>query len=156
MSWWNRSKKIWLPILGGILFLIGISLFMLRFAGPKIGNTFCTMMGCLGGVGVVLEGIPDSTLYELEIQNLHGKKQTLTCTIGKDEYPIFGNSCVPTGAIFTLNEDEVPPNEIAVTVTINGKKTSKVFHPNYEKNRPNGKPCPPICYSATIVMVISQ
>jgi hypothetical protein len=155
MSWWNRIKKIWLPILVSILFLIGISLFVLGFAGPKTGNTFCTMVGCLGGIGVVLEGLPDSTLYELEIQNLHGRKQTLTCEIGKDEDQIFGNSCVPTGAMFRLNEDEVPPKEITVTVTINGKKFSNVFHPSYEKNQPNGEPCPPVCYSSTIVMLVS-
>ena len=114
------------------------------------------MASCFGSIGVVVEGLPESTTYELNLQYLHGEEQTLTCEIGKDEFEILGNSCVPTGAVFTLNQDEVPPSEITVTVTINGEKVSKAFRPTYEKYQPNGEDCPPICYTSNIVMDVSK
>jgi len=160
MSWWNRSKKIWLSILGGLLFLFLAFVAIMRFMGPRIGNDFCTLAGCYGGLGIAVEGLPDGTIYDLDIQYIHGREQTLTCEMGKDDddAPVspFVNGCVRYGVAFTLDMDEKPPEEITVTVTANGKKISKVFRPTYKEHYPNGKECGPVCYSSTIVIDVSQ
>jgi hypothetical protein len=157
--WWNRIKKNWLLVLGSLILLFLVFVFVMMLTRPRIGNTFCTMAGCLGSFGIVVEGLPNGTVYDLDIQYLRGHEQNLTCEIGKSESqasPLV-NGCVPDGALFTLDMDERPPEEVTVTVTIDGKKVSKVFYPTYDHQwRPNGEDCPPVCYSSTIVMDVSE
>jgi len=155
MSWWSKYKKAWL-ILASSFALICLAIIALRLVGPRLGEDFCTLVGCLGGIQIIVEGLPDATVYELDIRNLHGMKQSITCKVGVDEFQILGDSCVPNGAAFTLNQDEVPPEEITVTITVEEKKFTKVFRPVYDKFRPNGEDCPPVCYSAIITMKLSQ
>ncbi len=152
MSWWNRTRKIWLSVLLGLLLLFGIFIGVMRFIGPRIGNTFCTLAGCLGSETIAVLGLPDGTRYHLSV---HG--ETLTCQIGKDEWELFGSSCVPYGVASTMDMDVAPPEKIAVTVAVHGKRVSYVLHPTVSgEHYPNGKECGPVCYSYYVVMDLSR
>jgi hypothetical protein len=161
MSWWNRIKERWRLVLGGFLLLIGIFVVVMRLIGPMIGEEFCTLADCLGSLGIVVKGLSAGTNYDLAVKYVNGYEYTLSCEMGKgeQEYDFLGNNCLAEGAIFTtwsLDRDEIPPKEITVTVTVDGKKVTKVFHPVYEKNYINGKDCEPVCYSSTITMDVSR
>jgi len=157
MSWWNKTKKIWLAILGVGLLLIGISWMVFRPARPIGAAKMCTLLGCLSTIEVDVKGLPDSTSYEVEIQNLQDQNQTLTCVTGQEKpYFLEAHTCIAAGAIFVFDPDDVPPEEITVTVTADGKTVSQEFRPTYKKFQPNGEDCPPVCYSSTIVMDVSQ
>jgi hypothetical protein len=156
MSWWNRNKKGFLIVSGGLLALIVIAFAFLMISGPLVGDRMCTLVGCVGGLEIELLGLPDATPYEISIVFPSGETQTLTCGTENDQSEVFVKKCSPNGAFFSLTPDAEPPQEITVTVTIAGSQTSETFRPVYEKFQPNGENCSPTCYSATIFMNISQ
>ena len=104
MNWWSKNKKVWSATIGSLVLLVFVYMFVLMLMGPKIGNRFCTMAGCLGGLGITLEGLPDATVYNISVQSIHGHQQTLTCEIGRDysQDSPFMNGCVADGVAFTL------------------------------------------------------
>ena len=160
MSWWNKLKKIRLVVIIGLVICASIMILVLWLRGPVVGNNFCTLAGCLGGLDIVVEGLSNGEVYDLKV-TLNNRDLKQTCVVGKDESQFPQGGCTPTGATFTLNDfilsqDEVPPEKIAVTVTVDGKEYSEVFYPTYNKMQPNGKDCDPVCYGATLIMRISK
>jgi hypothetical protein len=152
MNWWNKNKKVLLLVLVGLLFLSGVVIVVATLAGPMVG---CTLMGCLGGMDITLMGLPASE-YQISVTYPSGEIQSLTCgPSAADESMAFENSCSPNGAFFRLDNDTVPPKKVTVTVIVNGQTYSQEFQPKYQKLQPNGRNCPPTCYSASIEMKIT-
>jgi len=156
MNWWNRNKKVVLIVLGGGFALAVIALVFLMVSGPIIGDRMCTLVGCVGGLEIELIGLPEATPFEISVAFPSGETQTLACGTENDQSEAFVKSCSPKGMFLSLTPDVEPPKEITVTVTVNGKQTSEVFRPEYNKLQPNGEDCPPTCYSAKITLNIAQ
>jgi hypothetical protein len=156
MNWWNRNKKIVLIISGGLLALIAVVVFFLMASGPVVSDQFCTLMGCVGDLNIEIAGLTANTPFEVSVVYPSGETQTLTCGTEAEQAEPFVSSCSPTGAFFSLTPDVEPPQEITVIVTIDGKQTSEVIQPAYEKFQPNGEDCPPVCYTAKILFNLAQ
>jgi hypothetical protein len=113
------------------------------------------MMGCMGGLDITLTGSPASD-YQIKVIYPSGETQSLTCGLGAADNPAaFETSCSPDGAFFRLDNDTIPPKSVTVTVVVNGQTFSQEFQPDYRKFQPNGRGCPPTCYSASIEMKIT-
>jgi hypothetical protein len=155
MNWWNRNKRRALPALIFFpLFLVGVLIALIIF-GPIIGDVFCTLAGCAGGISVELLDLPPSSSYQIAIV-LPTETRTLTCKMGtSDGVSPFENGCTKSGAFFTLR-DGYEPEEITVKVVVNGNQVSQSFNLEYEKFQPNGEDCPPTCYYAKIKMSLAE
>lgn len=157
MSWWNKNRKTLLLAITIPLFLaavIAISVAMLR---PTEFAQICTLVGCGGGIEVEFSGMPAATPYQVILSFPAGEPRTLSCGTGvEDNSNPFEKSCLFNGAFFNLEPDSLPPEEVTVTVIVDGRQVSQVFYPDYKKFQPNGENCAPICYSATVRMNISQ
>lgn len=154
MSWWNKNKKLGISILAGLLIFAAGIVFVPIVVGPFAG---CTFVGCRGGIDIELTGLPASSPYQIDFILPSGETQSITCDANTRKGPdtLGGSGCKVNGAFFGLQQDS-GPKEITVTVIISGNEVSQVFRPKYEKFQPNGWNCPPICYSATIKMNLTQ
>ena len=156
IHWLNNKKATTLLIfilLIGVMFIIALTIL-----DPILSRQMeCTLVGCFGGITVELSGLPPSSRYQIAIISPPGEARTLYCgpNSAKTSQAPFWHGCTPEGAFFLLDADS-NPQEITVAVTVEGKRISKVFHPEYEISQPNGENCPPTCYSATIEMNITQ
>jgi hypothetical protein len=150
MNWWNK-KKVLILVFVGLLLIIGIVLIGITLVGPMFG---CTFIGCTGGLDITLIDLPASD-YQISVIFPSGKTQTLTCNPGIDIQFVLDTSCLTDGAFFSLSPDVAPPKKVTVIVIVEGKTFSQVFSPNYSKNQPNGRYCPPTCYGATLEMRIT-
>jgi len=154
MNWWNK-KYLWLVF--GVLLLLAGGIVVLMMLGPLVGGQMCTLVGCVGGLNVELAGLPAFTPYQIELAFPSGETQTVTCDPGAaDESEPFVKSCSAGGAFFSLEQDVKPPQEITITVSINGDQITQVFQPKYEAFQPNGSNCPPVCYNATVELNVSR
>jgi hypothetical protein len=151
MNWWSKKKKVLILVSIGLLLLAGVAIVVAALAGPIVG---CTLVGCVGGLDISLTGLPAAT-YQIGVIFPSGKTQTLTCYPGIDNSFSLDTSCLSDGAFFSLDPDIAPPKKVTVTVVVDGKTFSQEFSPDYEKLQPNGKNCPPTCYSASIEMKIA-
>jgi hypothetical protein len=155
-SWWNKNKKAILLSLGGLFLLAILAIVFLMLSGPLIPGTFCTLVGCVGGLNVEVIGLPDATPFETSITYPSGETQILFCPGETDESIPFEKVCSEKGVFFALPPDVNPPPKITVTITTSAGKWTEVFQPDYQKFQPNGPGCEPTCYNATIVMNISK
>jgi hypothetical protein len=147
-----NSRKLPILILLGIVLVVGVVIIGLWLAGPSVG---CTLMGCQSGLHINLAGL-SSPYYQVSVSFPSGETNTLACSLGiGDESNPFENSCSPDGVFFRLSSEVAPPRNVTVTVVVEGKTYSQDFTPSYEQFRPNGKRCPPTCYSATIEMKLT-
>jgi hypothetical protein len=80
MNWWNKNKKILIPVFVGLIFL-SVVVAAAILAGPMIG---CTMMGCMGGLDITLTGSPASD-YQIKVIYPSGETRSLTCGLGAAE-----------------------------------------------------------------------
>jgi hypothetical protein len=130
------------------------------FFAPIIPGIFCTMTDCIGdGVHVDLIGqIPTS--YTVEVDFPSGKRKITCPTNSVTGNSFSGDFCKSNGAFFEQIDSQapsdLPPEELVVTVTFDGKQISRTFHPEYEVWHVNGKYCPPMCYFTTIEFDLSQ
>jgi hypothetical protein len=151
MNWWSKNGKTLVRVFLLLLFLAVVAVVSITLVGPG-GGKICTLVGCAGGIEVELTGLPE-TKYQVSILFPSGEMKTLTCGPGATDTPEpFVRVCSPQGAFFALDPNVTPPQEITVTVTVNDKPISQTFHPKYERSQPNGRDCPPTCYSATLKM----
>ena len=151
MNWWNK-KKVLILVSIAILLVMCFVVIVVVVVRPIVG---CTMMGCVGGLDINLTRLTTSD-YQVSITFPSGETQTLTC--GPDaanESVAFEKSCSLDGAFFHLDPDTAPPKKVTVTVVMDGETFSQEFFPEYAKFQPNGRNCPPTCYSATIEMKIA-
>ena len=151
MSWWNKlsGSNRWLTIVFLFLCLsVGIVL-TLTLLGPKIGGKFCTLADCFGD-GIHIEFVDGNApeKYSIEVEFPNGKR-ILECNNSSDLPLADWDSCKAYGAFFE-QLDDLPPEEIVVTVIVDDTRISRSFHPEYEIWYPNGEDCPPLCYFATI------
>ncbi|MEW6029563.1 MAG: hypothetical protein ACOYZ8_09750 [Chloroflexota bacterium] len=162
MNWWNKNKRTFPFVFGGVLLLTGAAIVVLMLIGPLVTDQFCTLVGCLGdGVHIILVGeIPDS--YSVEVDFPSGKRSVSCFTlfpVRRDDFP--GDSCTEYGAFFeqidSQSHSDKPPEKLTVTVDFfNGQRITKTFHPDYQISYPNGEHCDPMCYYATIYFDISE
>jgi len=141
MSWWNRSRNIWL-MLGGFPALIFIVIVVLRLRGPNIGNKFCTLGDILMDEGVVVSlighNLPEKYIVEVDFPS--GKK-VLEC----DD----SDRC-SDGAYFRQPESGYPSEKLTVTVSTKNKRITQTFTPEYQITLPNGEGCEPVYYTTEI------
>ncbi len=151
-SWWGElsAKKRGYIIFFTVIFLVVAAIALVL--GPAIPTgDFCTLVDCLGsGVTLELENLPADSSYQVEVTNSTGEFLTLSCD-GNDMQGSTAIQCSSEKVYIHLEEDYAP-EEITVTITLNGEQLSEVFYPNYEISQPNGEGCPPICYYAMVVM----
>lgn len=140
-------------IAGGHVFVM---LFILITAFMASRND-CSGKNCRGSINIELVELQDSSPYRISVIFPDGKSRVVNCLAGgrNKEIP-FKQICWPTGAEFYLKRGIAPPEEITVIVEVDGRTSTKVYRPVYEKEQPNGEDCPPVCYSATIQINISQ
>ena len=153
MSWWNKKHTL---IFAGIAVFVIVIVAILTITGPLGPTQFCTLVGCVGGLQIELEGLPSSTPFEIAITFPSGETQTLNCGGEKDESIPFEKSCSPNGAFFALPPDVKPPKEITVTVKTSAGQWARKVQPKYGKFQPNGEDCPPVCYNANISITLGQ
>jgi hypothetical protein len=141
-AWWNRIKRSWLPILGGLTLVICVSLIALRLVGPKIGNKFCTLVDVLMDEGVVVHLIGQNLprKYIVEVDFPSGKK-VLECD--------STDNC-SNGAYLRQPESGYPPEKLTITVIINNRRITQTFAPEYQITLPNGEGCEPVYYTTEI------
>lgn len=152
--------------IAGILIVALTVIALMMVIGPLIGDKFCTLAGCVGGVNIkVIEEIPDRYIVEVDFPS--GKRK-LTCNSAIPPTPTGGwggDVCVPDGAFFrqidvqgtgNLPTSDLPPEDLTVTVTVDGQQITRTFHPEYEIWHPNGEECEPMCYFATIEFDLSK
>jgi hypothetical protein len=151
MNWSN--KKVWL-VLAGIIVLVFAVILVLMVSGPFVPVQMCTLVGCIGGIDIKVIGLPESIPFEVSLKFPSGETQTVKCGGETDESIPFETSCPPDGAFFSLPPDVKPPQEITATVTTSDGQWTETVQPEYEKFQPNGDDCPPICYTADIVIWI--
>lgn len=157
MNWWSKNKRILFLTLATLLFaVVAIAISKLIFYPEKIIVT-CTLIGCGGGIEVELVDLPANTPYQVILSFASGETKALSCDPDLEDKPSsFEKSCFSNGAFFSLEQDALPPDEVTVTIIVGGDRVSQVFNPVYKKTQPNGEDCPPICYSATVKINISQ
>lgn len=150
MVWVKRATRWWnstVPILAsGLLLACNAGL-----SGDPAGK-ICTLVGCVGGISIDISGISLAGGYEVSLLLPTGERITQVCN-GNPETG-FERSCHETGAFFALPPDVPPPDQVKVEVTVAGETYSEGFAPVYERYQPNGEDCPPICYSAKLVIQV--
>lgn len=145
--WWNRIKKLWLFVLGGLLFVF---IVVLRLIGPMIGEEYCTLTDTIANEGVVVNLIGHDLpgKYTVEVDFPTGK-EVVDCDSSQ-------NDCSSNGAYFRQPESGYPPNELTVIVIIDNKQVTQTFTPEYEIILPNGEGCEPVYYRTEIDFPITQ
>ena len=154
MIWKNNWVKIILIAFGLALFSIAVyasfTVYGLRLYEKIIQEEKCSVYGCIGGVTIELDGLPDATPYEIVFAFPSGETKVLKCSGREDDPQPYPEICCSQSAFISLPDGE-PPKEIIVTIkTINGQWI-EAFQPDYKGSNPNGEDCPVMCYSATIV-----
>lgn len=155
MNWWSKNKKIVLLSFAGLLLVVGaVTVLSMMLVAPRTSGQLCTLVGCVGGLNIELAGLPADASYQAILSFPSEKTNTLSCGSNDNSIP-FEKSCSTNGAFFSLDPDISPPDEITVTIVLDGKQVSQDFRPVYEKFQPNGENCSPVCYNATIKMNVS-
>lgn len=101
-------------------------------------NNACTLVGCLDGLWVELEGTPPPGL-------------TVEAIAGDGERRM--EQCTDVDRCSILFEG-FHPEEVTVRVTWDGNTEVVTVRLKYAEFRPNGRCCPPTCRTATVSIVL--
>jgi hypothetical protein len=96
----------------------------------------CTQIGCLDGLEVVLADPPSQDFSISAVVN--GETvQTIEC---------------PGGTCPQLFFEGLVSEKVTIVVETADDVFEQTFSPAYERVQPNGRGCPPVCYSAEVTM----
>lgn len=100
----------------------------------------CTLIGCLNGFSVTLAGAVPAE-YTLRIE-----------APGVD--PVVSDCSESYCSRLPFLEGQHPQVEVVVWDTMGVELARQTFYPDYEMSRPNGRGCPPTCWSAEGVVTL--
>ena len=101
-------------------------------------NDTCTLIECVDGLRVELEGTLPPTLT-VEVIGADGERRTEQCT---DDHPC------------AILFEGFYPEVVTVRVTWDGNTEVVTAQPQYAESRPNGRCCPPTCRRATVSIAL--
>jgi hypothetical protein len=139
-----KKSRFLLAIQTGIILMGLCGLFACNSNNTSTGQS-CTLIGCSSGLNLNLTGKVPNT-FELELIPSIGEKRLVQCPAGGS-----GTICLGEKAILIQN---FTPEEVAITVSYDGKKVTQNFVPSYSDSRPNGPNCEPACKQAQLTINI--
>ena len=118
-----------------VLILLPLALCAMMFTGCDLLDPgFCTQIGCVDGLTVVLEDPPD-VAFTVTLVAGGETVNSFECTAGSCAEIFFEGVGVP---------------EVTVVVEYGETVRSETFTPSYTRVQPNGRNCPPICFTASV------
>ena len=134
-------KKLFFPPIA----ILVLSLSLTSCDEPPTSNRFCRAhVGCTSRVTVEFVGqLPEACIIQVSSPQWQ-QPQIFHCS-----------DMMPAGSEVRLNIREAVPDEVSVFV-IDGRQVvaRETFTPEYIVGQPNGPNCSPICYWATMTMVL--
>jgi hypothetical protein len=109
--------------------------------GPS-DNRVCTLIGCVGGLRVMLEALPTSS-FTLSVQAPGQPAKVVNCPVPA--------SC-GTAHVF----QDFTASEALIEVTTSLGTARYTVRPEYRVSYPNGSQCEPTCRSATTSVAIPK
>lgn len=150
------DKKVLVVIFFLIILIIGIIIIFLRLNKEDPLTKICTQVGCSSGISLIFSGeIPENLTIFLNTERY------LFCNWTNQNHKNEWITIRKKGGInsisIPLNEKNIPKN-FSIDVYVNricNDEGEKIFslknhEVNYTVYTPNGKNCPPTCYSTKI------